>query len=273
MPNTGFIVLDHDLIMLPDNDTWSMVIYYIPPSSVGGQVKLIQRLKLPTMRNPSANTIRWAKCRSVPNPTGDGLFPKYVPPSVPFISRPELALAHFRWEILTPEDEEMYSLIFHRNSITKLLPSRNEWLTTTPADVESLAMNWDEWGPRISLWRHTGGRQRGMGGLGHTATTNGQYHIYSVPDVSQFSIEDYNIYHVRRYNREIPEEFEDEHILEGETFLPPVVTYLPYFEVTSEEYDYDYVYITDGIIVGTNVSSSFHVWVLGNTEEIVFRQC
>lgn len=154
-----------------------------------------------------------------------------------------------------------------------LLPSRNEWLTTTPAAVESLAMNWDEWGPRISLWRHTGGRQRGMGGLGHTATTNGQYHIYSVPDVSQFSIEDYNIYHVRRYNREIPEEFEDEHILEGETFLPPVVTYLPYFEVTSEEYDYDYVYITDGIIVGTNVSRSFHVLVLGNTEEIVFRQC
>lgn len=149
----GIVVLDENLILIPDFATWSLHIYHIPPSSTGGAVKLISQLCLPALYYPVMHTIfSWVKCRSAPNPTRNDKFPKYVPSSVPFIDEPKTALIQVIWDLWHYEtlgfENGYISLVVHRHSIIDSLPPSNRWSRITTPDI----IDWEMWGPSITHW-------------------------------------------------------------------------------------------------------------------------
>jgi hypothetical protein len=239
LSNTGIIALDHDLILIPDNEAWSLLIYHIPPSSAGEPVKLIKRLGLPPLSSARPDPY-WAECRCAPNPTGGGRFPKHVSPSLPFIARPESAIAIFKW-IIGGYPTEM---IVHRDSLVNLLPSRDKWSTM----IDLPTIHWDTWGCSVALWRN------GRYGIGLPSATNGQ-RIVDTPIMNlntNTTLKDFNKYNVHRSQEKERNHF----IFENEIFLHSIISHLPFLEITSPVIsNYNKVVIGDGLMVGIKVST------------------
>jgi hypothetical protein len=220
---TGIVVLNHNLLITPDREAWSLSIFHIPSASSSGPVKMIQQLKLPRCVLSRV----WIKCQSLPNPTGDGQFPKYVS-SIPFMDDPDTALI----SISLPGPA---SLLVHRRSIMKLLPSPEHWT----AAMEPLVHDWNSWGPPISAI------QKG------TTTTYGQRSRQK--RVRGIASCDFNTYHVRRSvktkkpNRFVPYPHAD-----------PILTELPCLEIISSTEQYSTMYIADGVAMGVKVNFFYY---------------
>jgi hypothetical protein len=237
--NIGIIVLDKDLFLIPDNNNWLLRIYYIPPSPANEPLKAIQQLRLPALRGDT--DIHWNQCRSAPNPTGDGEFPRHIPSSLPFMDQPETALISFQYCL----DSEVLSMIVHRHSIMNLLPSRSNWLTMT----EPQTTDWNAWGPPVTLWNK-------MQPFSHITTTNGQRYIQSTGYRNgEPFLQDFNNYGAKDW-RENPSTFVPEQL-----FLDPITSELPFSRVYSGiQPACEYLSLADGIIVGTQVCTT-HVTI------------
>lgn len=103
--------------------SWLLSIYYIRPSSIGVLVKPIQHPRLLPLREPDLWT-RKVYCNSAPNPTRNGLFPKHIPPSIPFINQPEMAMISLEFNCYRREfGFDGFSMFVHKHSIIRTLPS------------------------------------------------------------------------------------------------------------------------------------------------------
>jgi hypothetical protein len=217
---TDIAVLDHNLLIVPDREDWSLGIFYIPSSS-GSSVKLIQRLKLPLYKRSCHASIR---CKSLPNPTGDGQFPEHVSSSIPFMDRPDTALICFTLPSCAP-------MVVHRHSIMKLLSPPNYWA----AIMEPQILDWDYWGPPATAMK--------SGWM----VTYGQRSVHL--SRSGMMCYDFNMYRVRRSaNVKQPDP------CKPYPHAKPVSTRLPCVEVfSSPETDFN-VYIADGVAIRMKAS-------------------
>lgn len=187
--------------------SWLLSIYYIPPSSISVPVKPIQHLRLPPLREPDIWT-RQVYCNSAPNPTRSGLFPKYIPPSIPFINQPEMAMISLEWNFYRREfGFDGFSMFVHKRSIKRTLSSPDDWPTKTPVHT----IDWDDWGPSVTFLVGTQEFRNCF------AAKNGQRCASILPqELSPWGspypmslvVQDLNPYHVRRasYIRHAAEE-------------------------------------------------------------------
>lgn len=234
MSNTGIIVLDKDLVLVPDNNDWHLRVYYIPSSQVNEPPRAIHQLRLPALKRDI--TVDWYQCRCSPNPTGDGEFPRYIPPSLPFMDQPETALIYFQYCI----GSEYLSMVVHRHSIMNLLPSCADWSTIS----EPRTMDWNDWGPPITSWDKTSLT------IPHLGATNGQRYIQTTEQhYGEPYLQDYNKYIVKRYSTEKPSTCVPEHI-----FLDPIRSELPFIRIYAKMRALcGYFSLADDLILGTQV--------------------
>ncbi|KAF9441511.1 hypothetical protein P691DRAFT_715119 [Macrolepiota fuliginosa MF-IS2] len=240
-------VLSHDLFVNPNIDQNCLDIYYIPQSSHVEVARLIQRLRLPRLRQDmSVHSIR---CRAAPNLTGDGKFPKYIPGSIPFMDKPENAIMLFRLDAGLGFDWSDLSMVVHRYSIMKLLPPPSDW-----SIISCQTHEWQEWGPSISSWIASDEILSG-----DITVSNGQRHVLHglhAPRVvgetpAPLTIQNFNPYSVRRALADAGMQVRTKRVLEHPIFCEPITCRLPYVEVISdEEYPYRRVSITDNAIIG-----------------------
>lgn len=235
--NIGIVVLDKDLILIPDNENWLLCIYYIPPTPVNEPLKAIQQLLLPSLRGDTI--ANWSQCRSAPNPTGDGAFPRHIPSSVPFMDQPETALITFQYRL----GSEHLSMIVHRHSIMNLLPSRADWSTMLGPRIT----DWNFWGPPVALW------DKMPVPFSHITTTHGQRYVqFTAYPYGELFLQDFNKYNAKRFSTENPSTFIPDHI-----FRDPIRSELPFTKVLSGLQPLcEYMSLADGIIVGTQVRAT-----------------
>ncbi|XP_006464024.1 hypothetical protein AGABI2DRAFT_120826 [Agaricus bisporus var. bisporus H97] len=220
--NCDVVVLDQNLVIVPDPKEWSLYIFYIPSSSSGGPVKLIQQLDLPPCHVGRSSFI---SCRSLPNPTEDGRFPKYISSSIPFMDKPDTALICIT--LLATA-----SLLVHRDSIMRLLPPSEEWSAVT----KHLILDWDSWGPPVTAIQR------------RVTSTYGQRSLY----VSEFGLRccDFNKHHVRRSTEvKLPDLYEPFMIND----VNLITTRLPCVEIVSPSKEFSGKYLADGAVVGMKV--------------------
>lgn len=227
--NCDIVVLDQNLVIVPDPKEWSLYIFYIPSSSSGGPVKLIQQLDLPPCHVGRSSFI---SCRSLPNPTEDGRFPKYISSSIPFMDKPDTALICIT--LLATA-----SLLVHRDSIMRLLPPSEEWSAVT----KHLILDWDSWGPPVTAIQR------------RVTSTYGQRSLY----VSEFGLRcrDFNKHHVRRSTEvKLPDLYEPFMIND----VNLITTRLPCVEIVSPSKEFSGKYLADGAAVGMKVRPFLTDW-------------
>lgn len=221
-------------------------IFYIPPSSDGGLVRRA-RVLLPADIFPGE--YNWVLVKGSPDPTPPGgLFPKYVPPTHPFIERPEEATLLFQF---FSDESRSLSMIVHRRSLLKLLPPR-EHFSDTDADTELQPIHWDKWSSDVALFDTTSNRTFITGGK------HGQKSLlYQPPRTANtpYSILDFNPYRARQARATDPRT----PVLHEAGSLPYAVTKLP------EEHRYDVVYMSGSGLLGVNVGKSLYLSVVSLT--------
>lgn len=192
------------------------------------------------------------RCRAAPNPTGDGLFPKNVSGSVPFVDRPENAIILFR--LLAELDLHWHdvAMLVHRHSVLDTLPPSDDWPTMPCRTLE-----WEDWGPPVTSWVECGDVLST-----DITTSNGQRHVLHGPSATSegesapLTVQDFNTYNIRRLAANAHGRVQLGSVLKCPPFCEPIAFELPYTEITStEEYGpYSGVSIADNAIIGINVS-------------------
>lgn len=182
---TGIAFLSHDVMLYCPGYYHSVFdVLYIPPSSEGGEVKLIQTLRLPA---PFPYRYDRTFVRATPNPRENDSFPRYASPKRAFLDRPEEAIMLFMFykENLPDRAFRPIAMVIHRKSFINLLPPRSDWPYKDPPVLE-----WDQWGPDVS---------RSIEAYFQTLCS-GQRFIYTEPTVEEapLKILDFNIYRNRQ---------------------------------------------------------------------------
>ena len=168
MNNTGVTFLRHDLLLNPNIIRKSLDVYYIPSSSSPSSkptasVRLIHSFFLPALKIGQRFT--HVSCRSDPNPTSGGTFPKHSRCNRPFANDPDCAIIIFTFETrsFTGVGSRDFVMITHRKSLLKLLPpfvlpavstktftrqNENVFFRSHSMTVTS----WNSWGPPNTRW-------------------------------------------------------------------------------------------------------------------------
>ncbi|KAJ6480495.1 hypothetical protein C8R47DRAFT_1218696 [Mycena vitilis] len=236
--STGLMFLATDIIVIPNTVEATLDVLRIPEDEAEVP-QFLRTFYLPTLI--AGNAIVSMQCRGVPNPR----LSTKRPSRAPFLSRPADSILLFFLAILNPSVVNNLFLVLDR--------ARFLALVDIPSEVDNLDVPWEEWGPPCARWLDATDIS-----MQYITTTAGQ-RMVTIPRDAPLSpapirLLDFNPANVeaqRKRGVSHGVRVVGESTLDLAPFTEPVVSCLPYVEVTSEEqFDYAAVMINDENIIG-----------------------